>query len=81
MQYLLCILICISTDYKILYIKWRIVWNSKVKKKSSRCQEKFREKKKDSLAEKEELGKLYTWYKEEYDTKAEAFKNDINLEW
>ena len=51
-----------------------------MKKKSSRCQEKFREKKKDSLAEKEELGKLYTRYKEEYDTKAEAFKNDINLE-
>ena len=38
------------------------------------------EKEKDSLAEKEELGKLYTRYKEEYDTKAEAFKNDINLE-
>ena len=32
------------------------------------------EKEKYSLAEKDELGKLCKRYKEEYDTKAEAFK-------
>ena len=36
------------------------------------------EKQKYSLAEKEELGKLCKWYKEEYDTKAVAFENDMN---